>query len=455
MKHSAWLWLALISAVLGPTSRAETRPQYGSTLRTATSVALPSLDPADKTQPDSIAKRNLTRLMFDTLVKMDDRGRIKPALALSWQASSGTQRWEFRLRRGVKFHDGSPMTAQAVAASIRAANPEWTVVAGSDSVTVELGTPQPDLPSQLARSRNAIARRSEGGTFVGTGAFRIGDWQPGKKLSLAANEEYWGGRPFLDRIEIALGRSGRDQIMAMELGNLDLVELPPDQARRPPGEGKRVATSLPLVLLALRFNREAQSSDEAKLRRALALSIDRSSIRNVVLQGTGDPSGGLLPDWLSGYAFVFPTAQDLDHARQLCSEVKRIPAWTVGYDTNDPLARLIAERIALNAKDAGISIQVTGSSNSDMRLERFPLASLNPRLALAAFASTSTGLTDPAIGDSVDDFFKAESAVVAKEQWIPLFYLPATYAMSSTIENWSQHRDGTIDFEDLWIEGRP
>jgi ABC-type transport system substrate-binding protein len=243
--------------------------------------------------------------------------------------------------------------------------------------------------------------------------------------------------------------------MAMGLGNLDLVELPPDQARRPAGEGQRVATSLPLVLLALRFNREAQSSDETKLRRALALSIDRSSIRNVVLQSTGETSGGLLPDWLSGYAFVFPAAQDLDHARQLCSEVKKTPVWTLGYDASDPLGRLIAERTALNAKDAGISIQVTGTSNPDMRLERFPLASLNPRLALAAFVSSSGGPTDPGLGDSVDDLFKAESAVVAKEQWIPLFYLPATYAMSSTIENWSQHRDGTIDFEDLWIGGRP
>ena len=414
-----------------------------------------SLDPADRTYPDSIAKRNLTRLMFDTLAVLDDHGRLKPGLAVSWQASSGNQRWEFRLRRGVKFHDGSSMTAQAVAAAIRAANPELTVVAGSDSVTVELGTPEPDLPSQLARSRNAITRRSEGGTFVGTGPFRVTDWQPGKKLSLAANEEYWGGRPFLDKIEIDLGRGGRDQIMAMELGNLDLVELPPDQARRGTGEGQRVASSQPLVLLALRFSREAQSPEDAKLRRALALSIDRSSIRNVVLQGTGEISGGLLPDWLSGYAFVFPTAQDLDHARQLCNEVKKIPAWTVAYDTNDPLARLIAERIALNAKDAGISIQGTSSSNSDMRLERLPLASLNPRLALAAFGSSSGGLTGPGIGNSVDDLFKAESAVVAKEQWIPLFYLPATYAMSSTIENWSQHRDGTIDFEDLWIGGRP
>lgn len=455
MKHFVWLWLAVISLAACHTTVAETRPQYGSTLKTALNIAPMSLDPADKVQPDTVAKQNLTRLMFDTLVTMDDRGRLKPALALSWQPSSGNQRWEFRLRRGVKFHDGSPLTAQAVAASIRAANPDWTVMAGSDSVTVERETPDPDVPAQLARTRNAIARRSEGGTLVGTGPFRVRDWQPGKKLSVAANEEYWAGRPFLDGIEIDLARSSRDQMMAMELGNLDVVELPADQVRRVAGEGRRVASSLPLALLALRFSREPQSPDEAKVRRALALTVDRDSIRNVVLQGGGAASGGILPDWLSGYGFVFPSTRDLERARQLLSEVRKTPVWTLGYDANDSLARLIAERIALNAKDAGITIQVTASPNADMRLDRFTLASLNPHVALSAAAS-SAGISSPsAIGDSVDEFFKAETALLAKDRVIPLFYLPVNYALGPRVTNWTQHRDGTVNFEDLWLEGKP
>lgn len=454
MKHFGWLWLAATSVLLCLTVAAETRPQYGSTLRAATGIAPQSLDPADRTQPESIAQNNLTRLMFDTLVTLDDRGRLQPGLAVSWQASSGNQRWEFRLRRGVRFHDGSPLTAQAVAASIRAANPEWTVVPGADAITIERNTPDANVPGQLARARNAITRRSEGGTLVGTGPFHIREWQPGKKLSLAANEDYWGGRPFLNGIEIELGKSGRDQMMALELGNLDLAELPPDHARRAAAEGRRVATSLPLVLLALRFSREPQSADEAKLRRALALSIDRSSIRNVVLQGTGEAAGGILPGWLSGYAFVFPAAQDLERARQLASEVKREPAWTLAYDASDPLAHLVAERISLNAKDAGIGVQVTASSNADFQLERIPLVSLDPRVALEADSAAGPGNT-AVNGASTEELFKSESAQLMKQQLLPLFYLPVTYALSSTVENWGQHHDGTIDFEDLWLGGRP
>jgi peptide/nickel transport system substrate-binding protein len=457
MKPSGWLWFAVTSIAVCLTATAETRPQYGSTLRSATTIAPQSLDPADRAQPDSIARHNLIRLMFDTLVTMDDRGRLKPSLAISWQSSSGDQRWEFHLHRGAKFHDGSLLTAQAVAASIRAANPGWTVVPGADSITIERDMPDPNVPAQLARARNAITKRSEGGTLIGTGPFHSREWQPGKTLSLAANEDYWNGRPLLNGIEIELGKSARDQMMALELGNLDLAELSPEQTRRVASEGRRVASSLPLVLMVLRFSREPDSSDEATLRRAFGLSIDRSSIRNVLLQSTGEASGGILPDWLSGYGFVFPTAQDLDRARQLRSEVKRTRTWTLAYDASDPLAKLIAERIALNAKDAGISVQVTASSTSDIRLERASLASLNPWVALEAVLPGSgdgSGSLRPT-GNSIDDLFKSESAQLAKEQLIPLFYLPVSYALSSTVRNWNQHRDGTIDFEDIWLGGKP
>ena len=150
---------------------AETRPQYGSTLRMATRIAPQNLDPADKTQPDSCARRNLTRLMFETLVTLDDRGRVAPSLATSWQAAPGNQRWQFSVRRGVKFHDGSLLTPEAVAAALRTANPDWSVSAAGDSIVIERDSSDPDLPTRLALSRNSITKRSEGGTLIGTGPF--------------------------------------------------------------------------------------------------------------------------------------------------------------------------------------------------------------------------------------------------------------------------------------------
>src|SRR5215469_2263777 len=103
MKRFDWRWFVVSSLVLVTwAASAETRPQYGGTVHVAMRTALTTLDPADAAQPDSYTRRSLTMLMFDTLVTSDESGRIQPALTVSWQASQGDQRWQFRLRRGVK-----------------------------------------------------------------------------------------------------------------------------------------------------------------------------------------------------------------------------------------------------------------------------------------------------------------------------------------------------------------
>jgi peptide/nickel transport system substrate-binding protein len=453
MRLSGWQSLAVSSVLLSTLVVAETRPQYGATLRTATRIAPMLLDPA--AQPDSIARRNLTCLMFDTLVRMDGRGRLQPALATSWQAAPGNQRWQFWLRRGVKFHDGSPLTPEAVAAALRAGNADWTVLPAVDSVIIERNAADLDLAAQLARPRNAISKRSQGGTLIGTGPFHITDWQPGKKLSLAADEGYWGGRPFLDAIEIEMGKASRDQLLALDIGKADVAEVAPEQSHRSSTEGRRVVTSAPVELMALVFAKDRQSPEDGKLRDALALSIDRSSIRSVVLQGAGEPSAGILPNWVSGYAFVFPADQNLDRARQLRGELRQAPSWTLGYDAGDPLARVIAERIALNARDAGITLQTTTSGAADLRLVRSTLASLNARIALAAAAS-ETGLLAPKLsGDSVDELYQAESGMLQSQRLIALFQLPVSYALSPAVRDWNQERDGSRHLENVWLGSRP
>ena len=138
--------------------------------------------------------------------------------------------------------------------------------------------------------------------------------------------------------------------------------------------------------MGLVFSRDAQSAEDGKLREALALSIDRESMNNVLLQGGGEPAGTLLPGWMSGYAFLFPTAIDLQRARQARDEVQQAPVWTLGYDASDPLARVIAERIALNARDAGLTLQTTATAAADMRLVRMPLPSLDAWVALSELA---------------------------------------------------------------------
>src|ERR1700745_3041665 len=164
MRLSAWRSLAVVSFTLLTAASAATRPQYGGTLRVVTRIAPVSLDPADGTLPDSPARRNLIVLLFDTLVMTDDAEQIQPGLATSWQAESSYKRWQFWIRTGVDFQDGSLLRADAVAASLRVTHSAWTIYPTGNSIVIECGTPEPNLPAELALSRNAIAKSTPAGT---------------------------------------------------------------------------------------------------------------------------------------------------------------------------------------------------------------------------------------------------------------------------------------------------
>jgi ABC-type transport system substrate-binding protein len=431
---------------------ASTRPHYGGTLRLAMRDAPTSLDPADSSQPDSFSTRSLSRLVFDTLVVLDERGQAQSALSSSWQVDPGNQRWQFSIRRGVTFQDGTAVSADAVAASLRSANPNWKVFSSGQAVVVECDAPTANLPAILALTRYGIAKRA-GGKLIGSGPFMVSvnGWEPGKKLALTARDDYWGGRTFLDRIEIEMGKSFRDQMILLDLGKADLVEVAPDQASHRAGDGRRVKNSAPAELMALVFTHDRQSVEDGKLRQALRFSIDRDSMNGVLLQGGGEPAGALLPDWMTGYASLFPAAVDLRRAQLTRGEVPQAPAWSLGYDPSDPLARIMAERIALNARDAGLRLQPGNSATADVRLLRVPLASLDARVALTSLAAR-LGLPQPRFDDdSPESLYRAENTLLQSQRVIPLLYLRNPVAVGVGVRGWTEDRDGEWQLQNVWL----
>ena len=448
MRRSGLLLLVAVS--VASIALASTRPHYGGTLRLATRDAPMSVDPADASRPDTFLWRSLSRLVFDTLVVLDNRGQPQPSLSSSWHADPGNQRWQFTIRRGVTFQDGTAVSVDTVAASLRAANPNWKVFGIGESVVIECDAPTLNLPAILALPRNAIAKRA-GGKLAGSGPFFISVFEPGKRLTLSARDDYWGGRAFVDTIEVEMGKSLQEQMISLDLGKTDVVEVAPDQARHAALEGRRIQNSEPAELMMLVFSRDRQSAEDGKLRNALALSIDRTAMNGVLLQGGGEPAGTLLPNWMTGYAFLFPTAADLQRARQMRGEVKAAPAWSLGYDASDPLARVITERIALNARDAGLTLQATNSATPDVRLVRTPLASLDARVALTNLAS-KIGQPQPVFtDDSANSLYIAENALLQSQKTIPLLHLRTAVAIGPRVQNWAEDRDGEWRLENVWL----
>jgi hypothetical protein len=266
--------------------------------------------------------------------------------------------------------------------------------------------------------------------------FVLASWEAGRRAVYTADENAAGGRPYLDSIEIQMGRPLRDQSTDLELGKADVVELGPNELRRQIA-GRKVWSSSPVRLMALVFGPRVE---DARLREALALAVDRGAIHSVLLQRQGEISGALLPQWLSGDAFLFA----------------RAPARTISLAVSEASLRPIADRIALNARDAGLVVPVTAQSgNADVRLVEVRVVSSDPARALAETAA-ELGLAEPARSDTPEALYNAERALLDGFRVIPLFHLPRVFGAGPRVKGGPGITPlGEWHFENLWVEDRP
>jgi peptide/nickel transport system substrate-binding protein len=459
IRHGLQVVALLTFTVAATTATAETRPHYGGTLRVMLQSAPVALDlPANLAPADYWDIARTLSLIGDTLVKLDAQGRPQPALAVAWQSDPSARHWQFSLRRGVKFHDGSGASPAAIAQILGAIHSGWNVHAAAESVLIESETAMPALLAELALPRNLLLKRNDHGLPIGTGPFLVAEWQPGKLLKLAANENSWEGRSFVDAVEIEFGKSLRDQAIAFELDKTDVIEAAPQAASGSQQHSAWSSLSLPVELLALVFSPNSRAQD-ARLREALALAIERKPIQSVLLKGAGEPAAGILPNWMTGYSAVFSAQANPQRARTLLAN-SRQPALNLSYDPRDPQAQLIAERIALNAREVGVTVQVSLSGAEDIRLLRVVLPSPDPATSLAEVAR-QLGLPQPTFpvtprGNSLDDLYQAERSLLDGYAVIPLFHLPVASAACARVHGWEPDPLGDwsgagFSLADVWL----
>jgi peptide/nickel transport system substrate-binding protein len=461
---SAFRYLAAASAVLSVAALASaaTRPRYGGKLRIEISASVSTLDPDAPYSgtAETVARARLDEMLFERLTALDANARPEPRLATSWSHDPENRKWQFSLRAGVKLSDGTLLSVQDAVLSLSEANREWHVTAAGNTLVIETNSPLPDLPAELARPRNSIFHRAEEGALLGSGPFRLSEWNASRRALLEANDTYWGGRPYLDEIEITMGKGQRDQLIDLELGRADVVELGIEDLRHAAQENLRTIASAPSELMAIVFVPGRPAGEDVRLRQALALSIDRATIRDVLLQKQGEPAGGLLPEWLTGYAFLFPAQQDVAEAKRLLAQVSSPPAFlTLGYDAASLPARAVAERISLNARDAGLKVRVAAVNSdspggADALLVRVPLVSADLRIALAAMAAW---LHEPvaqlkAESAAPGECFQIEHSLLKDFRVIPLFHLPVLVGVGPHVREWSVSALGDWRPESVWLE---
>lgn len=369
--------------------------KVGGTLRAVFTTDPPTLDPAEATDLTSSA---VVRQVFDALLELDERLRIVGALAASWTTSTDQRVYTFRLRPGVRFHNGREVRAADMKFSFeRAARGKrpWVfdkivgareVTAGRareiagirivDDLTVEIRLDRPFAPFLylMAYDAASVVPREEtdkrGAAFashpVGTGAFRFVSWRRDDQLVLERFAEHFRGPAALDRVVFRIIPAEITRFNEYRAGQLDLTDIPTGQCQpvqRDPHLKGDVAIWPTLGTYALRFNVERPPFTDLRVRRAIAHAIDPTIVVERLLEKCVVPARGILPPTLPGYnPKVQRLALDRELSRRLLAEAGHPGGRGLGplafhFNTSDANQR-IAELVQAQLKEIGLTIEL-------------------------------------------------------------------------------------------------
>jgi peptide/nickel transport system substrate-binding protein len=287
----------------------------------------------------------LGRNVFDRLVEHNEKLEIVGRLAERWETSADGKTWTFHLRKGVKFHDGTPFNAETVKFNVdRALDPQQRLLAGRfayggvvsaevvDDATVRLTTKEPvgalldnmaDSGFGAIQSPQSIKEAPTSGIVpTGTGPFRFGSWTAGDQLVLDANPDYWDGRPSLDRIVVKPVPEGATRAALLETGEALLIsQVPfPDLARLRANKAVAVEVGPATSWQFIALDTQKPALADVRVRQALNHAVDKRQIVEKVLFGVGRVADSPIG---SGYRMHAATgAYDFNpqRARQLLAE---------------------------------------------------------------------------------------------------------------------------------------
>lgn len=340
-------------------------------------------------------------MMFDRLANPDERQNFKPGLAVSWKPVDSTT-WEFKLREGVKFHDGTDFNADDVICTFeRAPNVPnspagfGTYIKGKtfvkvDDFTVHVKTDSP-YPTMVNDLGNVAIVSNEGGcdgatedynsgkAAAGTGPFKYAEYVPGDRIVLEANADYWGDKPIWDKVTLKPIKSGPSRVAALLAGDVDMINgVPTTDIETLKGRDNVVLSqgvSNRVIYLHLDHFREASPFVKAngggdiknplmdlKVRKALSKAISRELIRDRVMEGLSIPAGQLLPEGFFGVSEnLGPEPYDAEGAKALLAEAGLPDGFELTiHGPNDRYLNdaKIAEAIAQMLTRVGIKTQV-------------------------------------------------------------------------------------------------
>jgi peptide/nickel transport system substrate-binding protein len=300
--------------------------------------------------------------IFEPLVTKDARGKLTPGLAESWRTVDDLT-WEFRLRKGVKFHDGSEFSAADVAFTLdrvptvpNSPSPFTTyskqiaekVIVDPHTIRLKTAMPYPLMPNDMGTILIVSGKAAKGASTddfnsgkaaIGTGPFKFVRWQKGDRIELARHDAYWGPKPAWDKVTFRIITSDPTRVAALMAGDVRAIDNVPtaDLARvlKDPGLSLYRVVSHRVMYLHLDSSRdkspfvtdkagrplERNPLKDVRVRRALSRAINRQALVDRVMEGAARPTGQLMPEGMFGYTPALkPEPYDPDGAKKLLAE---------------------------------------------------------------------------------------------------------------------------------------
>jgi peptide/nickel transport system substrate-binding protein len=352
--------LSLIRILVAPLVASAALAAVARDITIALSSPITSMDP----HYHNITTNNgMMRHVYDTLIRQDASQTLVPGLARSWRTIDDTT-WELKLRRDVKFHDGSTLTAEDVAFSLKRApnvpnspasfatylkGVKELIIKDAYTLIIKTGAPYPLLANDLVTipiiSKNVGDKVTtddfnSGKAAIGTGPYKFAEYVPNQRIVLKANYAYWAGEEPWAKVTFKILTSAPARVAALLSGDADFIEGVPTADLANLAKDKKVALfsriSNRVIYLHLDSGRKNGSPfvfdksgkplnknpmGDARVRQAMSKAIDRNAITTRIMENNAFPAAQFMPDGFFGVSKnLKPIKPDLAGAKVLLTE---------------------------------------------------------------------------------------------------------------------------------------
>ena len=507
ISRRGFLQLCAVASGVGPSVAWAQAPRKGGTLRVGFYVEAATMDPH---LSGSKVDRQVYHNIFEPIVTLDNKLGIRPGLAESW-TQPDNKTIVFKLRKGVKFHDGTDFNAEAARFNFTRMKTEPKSVRKNelanvdtvevvDSHTIKLNLKKPDAalmatltdragmmisPKQVQERGAELERNAKG---AGTGPFEFVEWVKDDHLLIKRNDGYWNkqGGPYLDRIRYRPIPDDTVKLQSLQAGEIDVMDyVQPRDVAAVKADRNVVVLDVPsLADFAYQLNHTRPPFNVKALRQAVAYALDLEQIVKGVWLNVGVPANGPIPPTSWAYdKSIAPIKRDLAKAKAKLAEGGKPSGFEFTVTTNNlPINIQEAEVMQAQLAEAGIKMKVNlvdgGTLISNGNAKNFEMISYqwsgrpDPDGNVYQFYKTSpgtslnwSGISNPKLDALLDQTREVSGQAERKKLYsevikilhdeLPMIFIVHPIepkAFSPKVQGYDPVPDGMMRFKDVWLK---